>query len=406
MKNDIDIYEIAVERIRRTDCKVFLSVRMNDAHYTDDPAINSSFAVKEGFRHTIDRNGLNLDFSQKAVRNHYYSYIEELLQKYDVDGIETDWLRYPDVLPREKCADLNIISDFMKNVRNLIFEYNEDGFLAARILPTEQENLNKGFDACGWVADGSVDILTIENFYIPTNFELPVSEWKEIIGKRNANGNSFCLFCGSDWAVSCVQGYNIAMTPALVRGFSDTCSQSGADGVYLFNYFEENDTSSFEFVSDGDCGGFIRNCFYERLNAAKNFNALPRRYVHIGNTNQRYPIVLCRNECYEFFKTIKSHFKKCKVVIGVNSDIQISVYANDRYLGILNKEVVCKGFEYIPETAIGKDNHFIYALTQAAPVVFSVYLPNDIILNDNFCVKIQNHNCNEIKILWIEIVCE
>ena len=406
LQKQIDVYKIAIERIKKTKCRVFLSVRMNDAHYTDNVAINSNFAIKNGCLHTIGRDGVNLDYSQEAVRNYYYAYIKELLQTYQVDGIELDWLRYPDILPDEKRSNLDIISGYMKRIHKLLNDYNENACLAVRLLPTVEENLSKGFDACGWIADGVADMLTIENFYIPTNFELPVSDWKQNIEKKNTSGNPYYLFCGSDWGVSCVSQYNIAMSPALVRGFSETCYRNGSDGIYLFNFFEENDTSSFEFLLQGHNQGILRNCFLERMKAVKDFKKLPRRYVHVGNSNQRYPIFLRPNESYAFKKKIDNPFEKCKIIIGTSKETQLSIYANNCLLNEFQKETVCGGFEYVPETEIGKNNHFIYALTQAAPFVYSAYLPNNILKNNTLSVEIKNKFCDNLEILWIEIVCE
>ncbi len=406
LKNGIDIYKFAIERIRQTDCRVFLSVRMNDAHYTDNIAVNSSFALKNGCVHTTARDGKNLDYSQEAVRNYYYSYIKELLETYDFDGIELDFLRYPSVLPYEKRSDFSIISDYMKKVRGLVDAYDKNVSLAVRILPTEEENLAKGFDACAWVADGSVNMITIENFYIPTNYELPVSEWKKSILKRNLNNNSYCLFCGSDWAVSCVDKYSIAMTPALVRGFTEACLAKGADGVYLFNFFEENDTSSFEFVPDDNGSAHLENCFLERIKASKQPQGLPRRYVHIGNSNRRYPISLGSGEAYTFTKTITGNFERCKIVIGCDMDVPLSVYVNDQLIPTLQKELVFTGFEYIPGSDIGKNNDFIYAVTQAAPFVSSGYLPLVAEEKETLKMKIENNICQDVNLLWIEILCE
>ena len=405
LKNGIDVYKFAIDRIRQTACRVFLSVRMNDAHYTDNVAINSSFALKNNYAHTTARDGVNLDYSQEAVRNYYYSYIKELLEIYDFDGIELDWLRYPSVLPYEKRSDFSIISDYMKKVREVVDTYNKDASLAVRLLPTEEENLAKGFDACSWIADGSVDMITIENFYIPTNYELPVTEWKERILNKNLNNNSYCLLCGSDWAVSCVNNYNIAMTPALVRGFADVCLDSGADGVYLFNYFEENDTSSFELVTD-DCGAHLENCFLERIKASKQPQCLPRKYVHIGNSNKRYPMPLGRGEAYTFTKTINSHFGRCRSIIGCDKDVPLSVYVNGRSAYGVRKEPVYQDFEYIPSEEIGKKNHFIYAVTQAAPFVRSWRLPLAVTEKEDLRIKIENNLCDDVNLLWIEIVCE
>ena len=405
LKNGIDIYKAAISRIRQTKCRVFLSVRMNDAHYIDDPAINSSFAIKNGGEHTINHDGKYLDYSQKAVQNYYYLYIEELLSNYQVDGIELDWLRYPSVLPFQKRSDYHILNDYMAKIRHLIHKYDPRAALAVRVWSTEEKNLGYGIDVCGWVADGNVDILTVENFYIPTNYELPVAQWRSSIEKRNASNNPYCLLCGADWGVSCMPNYFIAMTPALVRGFADTCLTSGADGVYLFNFFEENDTSSFEFVPDQNGSARLENCFSERLKAAKESESLPRRYVHIGSPEDRYPITLSRNSSYTFVKTIKSPYKKVKCVVGYDKDVALTVYANNRLVGSFRKEPVCLGFEYISQEEISKEHRFIYAVSQAAPFVTSVCFPEDI-AESKLKITIENAFCDEVKLLWLELVCE
>jgi len=406
LKNGIDIYQAAIDRIRQTKCRVFLSVRMNDAHYINDPAINSSFTMKNGGEHTIVKDGKYLDYSQEAVQNYYYLYIEELLGRYAVDGIEVDWLRYPTVLPPQKRTDYHIINDYMKRLRRLMGAQDRAVDLAVRVSATEEKNLGYGLDVCGWVADGSVDIITIENFYIPTNFEPPIAQWRSSIEKRNAKNNPYCLLCGSDWGVSCVSNYYFAMTPALVRGFADTCLSGGADGVYLFNFFEENDTSSFELVCDQHGAVRLENCFLERVKAAKDSAHLPRRYVHIGSAEDRYPITLGRNASYSFAKAINTPYQTIKCMIGCDRDVPLAVYANGRLVDSFKKEPVFPGFEYISEEDIAKEHTFIYALTQAAPFVTSVSLPFDAGERCEVEIKIENPHSDAVKLLWLELVCE
>ena len=406
LENGIDVYKIAIECIRRTSCRVFLSVRMNDGHYTDNPAVNSSFAMKNGAENTIQKDGEYLDFSLTAVQNYYYAYVEELLSKYAPDGIELDWLRFPTVLPEDKRADISIITRYMKKVRAILDRRNENVSLAVRMLPTETENLACGFDACGWIADGIVDILTIENFYIPTNFELPVLAWRDSIEKKNTAHHAYRLLCGSDWGVSCVARYSVAITPAYVRGFAETCLAQGADGVYLFNFFEENDTSSFAFVVDEN-GAHLENCFSERIKAAKHPQDLPRRYVHIGDSaKKRYPISLSAGETYAFEKTINAPFNTCKLLIGCATDAPFSVCLNDRTVRAVEKQSVFEGFEYVPPSEIGKKSHFIYALSQAAPLVSVVTLPVNALERGSFCIKIRNDAGETLQILWLELLCE
>lgn len=129
-------------------------------------------------------------------------YAKELLETYSVDGIALDWLRHPTVLPPGHRSNFHILSDYMKTIRALLDRYNKHLHLAVRVLPNEQDNLQNGVDVCEWIADGSADVITIENFYIPTNYELPISQWKSSIQKRNTANNNYVLLCSSDWAVS------------------------------------------------------------------------------------------------------------------------------------------------------------------------------------------------------------
>jgi hypothetical protein len=221
--------------------------------------------MKNGGEYTLGKDGVALDFSLEPVQNHFYQYVEELLERYAVDGIELDWLRNPTGLPEACRSDFSILNGFMERIRNLMNTRDDKLSLAVRVPPNEKDNLCNGIDVCQWIADGIVDVFTIENFYIPTNYELPVLEWRNSIQKRNISNRSYLLLCGSDWGVSCVQNYHLATTPALVRGFAEVCNAKGADGIYLFNLFEEVGTSAWEFTIDTNSDVRLQNCFLERL---------------------------------------------------------------------------------------------------------------------------------------------
>ena len=274
-QDGIDVFEFLVDEIKKSNAKVYFSLRMNDGHCTSNPSINSTFAMKNNGANTIDKNGVELDYSLKVVQNYFTEYIKELLNKYDVDGIELDWIRHPKILPESKRSDLSIMTNYMKNIRKLLDGKNKNLGLAVRVLTNEKDNITNGVDVSGWVADGCVNLVTIENFYIPTNFEMPISSWRESISKRNVNNNPYLLLCGSDWAVSCVPYYNFTMSPALVRGFANECLNKGADGVYLFNFFEDGADSSYELALDENNNAYLKNFFFERIKAGKEPNLLP-----------------------------------------------------------------------------------------------------------------------------------
>ena len=401
MKQGIDIFKIATRYVHGAGKRVFLSIRMNDAHYADNPAINSSFSFKNGCEHTIDRDGKFFDFSQPAVQNYYSAYLEELVNNYKADGVELDWLRYPTVLPEGLRGDLSILTEYMKKLRRIIRRSNPNASIAVRVLAEEQQNLEYGLDAAGWVADGLVDQLTVENSYVPANFEIPVSAWRESIAKKSAKPHPYCLLCGTDWAVSCVKNYNVPMNPELVRGFVHECRDRGTDGIYLFNFFEEINKRSLMLTCDENGKPHLEDCFYERMHAANNPDGLPRRCVNIGASTKRYPIAIEAGESYTFSRTVTPPFARCKLVIGTDLDADIDVSVNGCTLEKMQENEVYQGFEYVPVEHV-EGMHAIHAITQAAPVVRSAYLPIEANKKSDVAVEIKNNTNSAVKLLWIE----
>lgn len=402
MKQGIDVFKIATRYVHQMGKRVFLSVRMNDSHYADNPAINSSFSFQNDCEHTLDRRGQLFDFSQAAVQNYYYAYIEELMEHYGTDGIELDWLRYPTVLPEALRTDTSILSDYMKRLHRMIKRHNPDASIAVRVLAEEQQTLAYGLDAAGWVAEGLVDQLTVENSYVPANFEIPVSDWRGSIAKKSATPHHYTLLCGTDWAVSCVKGYFLTMNPALVRGFVHTCLERGADGIYLFNFFEEINNRSLELIVDKDGNPTLEDCFLARMHAANDPNALPRRCVHIGADNKRYPISLGAGECYSFAWQITPPFARCKLILGLDADVSVDVRVNGARLHGMEEMAVPKGFEYVPASRI-ENTHSIHAITQAAPIVRVGYLPCEPNESVGLTVEIENKTDTPAHLLWIEL---
>lgn len=84
----------------------------------------------------------------------------------------------------------------------------------------------------------------------------------------------------------------------------------------------------------------------------------------------------------------------------------LSVCVNGHSAHEFCKEPVHKGFEYIPVDEIGEKNHFIYAITQAAPFVRSWRLPLSVTEKEDIRIQIENNLCDDVDLLWIEIVCE
>ena len=97
----IDPYALWIARSRSHGISPWLSMRMNDVHYVDEPEhpIHDRFwkAYPE-YRRNPEHdpyNGQCLDYGVSEVRTYQLAYVQELLSRYDMDGFELDWMRNP-----------------------------------------------------------------------------------------------------------------------------------------------------------------------------------------------------------------------------------------------------------------------------------------------------------------------
>lgn len=403
LREQIDVFKTAVEVIRAAGCKVYFSVRMNDGHFTDDPSINSSRSFDLGGRYTVVKDGfIFFDYSQKPIQNYVGSYIRELATNYDLDGIELDWLRHPIVLPESKYSDLEILNTYMADIRNMLREIRPNMGLAVRVLANEKAGLGLGMDGAAWIARGYADILTISNFHTPTNFEMPVNQWRTSIQSKNTDNRPYTLLCGCDWGASCVYGRTIPLTPAMVRAFCNDCYQKRTDGIYLFNFMEEDAPSSWELTEDAQGRPQLKKCFMERIMAVYHPQDLPRRYPYVGYTNRRYPIPVPKKEAYAFSMHANKPFGKCKLVIAYDTDADFTVSVNGCENIPMKRQIVHPGYEY-EENFVFQGDPIVHAVSQVAPFVAAADLPPAALAAEDFQIRLNNESNRDTKLLWAEL---
>ena len=261
IERKIDVIDMVIGMTHDYEAEAWLSVRMNDHHFFDDPGFNSLFSYKYAEQVGVNHSRTYLDFSKTAVQNYYKAYITELCEKYDIDGIELDFLRSCPIMTNVNEENRQTLNRFVQEIRNIIDQFSEkrgkEIRLSARVYPEEQMNLDYGVDAAQWIADGSISTLVVEGWYIPTYYHIPVHNWRESIDARNTQNYPYSLLCGADWAVRCdsraKEGYIMWLTLEQLKGFASSAYESGADGIYFFNHFNPNsDAGAITYYIDED----------------------------------------------------------------------------------------------------------------------------------------------------------
>ncbi len=244
---DTDQFGVANDVFREIGINTWISFRMNDCHGRNDAAsqLMSDFFYKNPqFRRCPDYRGVNdywrnaYDFKHQEIRDMWLAYIDEALYRYDVYGIELDWLREPFVFaPGEEAAGVPILNQFVRDVAAIVEKYEElydhDIKLGIRVASDLQTNLNFGLDVKTWVEDGIIDMLCPSGRYATTDSTIPMAEWKELIGERDIV-LAPCIETNIKSYPSSGSGNHTLETYC---GYAAMLYEQGADKIYLYNYY-------------------------------------------------------------------------------------------------------------------------------------------------------------------------
>ena len=235
----IDPYGMFLKALRESGKETFITLRMNDVHDPDDPnhrnvpafrlehpeMIVDPDAVGRG---TSDWKCWALDYTWPEVRAYKLSIIRELVELYDVDGLQLDWMRFPRHLsgtPGEVWAKRSLLTEFTAGVRHIIRGSGKDMKLAARVPPSVAGCRYVGLDIGAWVHHGLVDFITACSFLV-TDFAMPLRAMRE-----EMNSESVPLYAGFD--LPHATQYH---SPESLRGAAAGLYGCGADGIYVFNF--------------------------------------------------------------------------------------------------------------------------------------------------------------------------
>lgn len=245
----LDPYTIWIARARERGLSPWLSMRMNDVHSVDDPGsfMHSTFWRTHPELRRVPGGPVQpwvnqaLNYAHAAVRAHQLDFIRELLERYDPDGLELDWMRFGHHLtPGREHAERGLLTDFVREVRALLNDWaTRRGHplrLGVRVPAHPEAAAGLGLDAVAWAHANLIDLLVPCPFWSTSDFDIPVERWRERLGAVAAR---VTIAPGLEHnARAWPAGKSVANDLASARGFAATAWHRGADGLYLFNWMD------------------------------------------------------------------------------------------------------------------------------------------------------------------------
>lgn len=231
-----------IQRCRHHGISPWISLRMNDVHENhnlDHPFHSALWRKPELFRQgDTGHFARALDYAHAEVREHYRALIVETLERYDVEGLELDFLREPYLFSKGKEAEgRQILTDWLRSIRALVDDAakrsGHEVKLGVRVPSDPETALGLGFDAPTWAEEGLVDLVTVAPRWSTLQFDMPMEKWREMLGER------VTLAGGLEVSYSPSPGTpSRRVTPEEANGAALAILSGGADAVYLFNFFQ------------------------------------------------------------------------------------------------------------------------------------------------------------------------
>jgi hypothetical protein len=195
---------LTLDRAKEKGLETFITFRPNEVHCVEDPdSIVLSRFWKDHPQYHIGTPGDplpplyteimgtaspivhtwipgGLDFAEPEVREMTLAQIRELCERYDLDGLDMDFQRFP-VYFRfgQEDAGIPIMTEFMRQVRATTNEVGEKRgrpmLLSVRTMSKMYQNNGIGIDPVAWAKEGLFDFVIVSH-YLRNEYELPIAE--------------------------------------------------------------------------------------------------------------------------------------------------------------------------------------------------------------------------------------
>ncbi len=252
----LDPPKVLAEGAHRRGMKFLPSFRLNDVH---------GHFPHEGLYGSFRRDhpewiiGVkSMDFAVDEVREHILSVARELVEGYDIDGIDIDFMRAPLYFRDDQVkANTPLMTDLVRQIRSFLDAASRERgrrlLLSARvpmrigdgrIINNKVDGQDKGHDATeclgvgldvpAWIREGLIDMVCPMDFYY--------LKWPQMIEQMESWRR---LTDGSDCGLyptlhgPFLDGYSVPyLCSASYRGAAHSFYERGADGIAIYNVWD------------------------------------------------------------------------------------------------------------------------------------------------------------------------
>ncbi len=243
-KHGIDIYATWVDRCRQVGFNPWFSLRMNDCH----PGSKNTTDSDKDFVVKAMTNGWMIgeeygyyagcfDYSHKEVRDHYLTYIKEQVGRYDIYGLELDFLREYHCfkyLTADMAECRKIMTGFVREVKAILLDAEKIHGHKIKLmirLPRDIEHcLYYGFEPMAMASEGLLDVVVTSPRFSSSDSGINVDEWREALPGVE-------IVPGIEAALGIIDGKFVDTSKEIALGLAANYLSYDPEGLYFFNHF-------------------------------------------------------------------------------------------------------------------------------------------------------------------------
>ncbi|MBR1588084.1 MAG: hypothetical protein IJ658_07145 [Kiritimatiellae bacterium] len=252
----IDPYQVWIRCARAKSVSPWMTMRMNDVHFctTSNYFRNTTFwktrpdlrCVPEATKGKWEQ--FCFDYSHTEVRAYHMAMVRELLERYDIDGLELDWLRFAWYFkPGENRRNAHFLTDFVREARACADAIGDRRgrriLLGARVPTLPAACAMHGMDVDAWAGERLIDWLVVCNNHMCADYAIPYLDWRHRLAPLHPG---LVILPGTDHKITiggtalyagapASRGTEEYVEPAALRGWAEALIAQGAPGFYLFN---------------------------------------------------------------------------------------------------------------------------------------------------------------------------
>ena len=241
--------EVYIDEAHKQNMEFIAGFRMNDRHghnaeFFEELSEEHPEWILKGFRPSSARTtdprsyeiGCALDYSQDGVRDWLFSIMEEVANRFDIDGMEFNYTRMPQCFPEDKAEQSHaIMTAFVRRVRAMLDDAGRKKgrklLLGVRMTQHLEGCRKLGLDIPTWIREKLVDYIAPGDIGF-TDFNAKYEEFVRVAREYD---------CYVYPQVQVMLGYTYRprlQSPDEYRAALLNFYGAGADGFSTQNYFE------------------------------------------------------------------------------------------------------------------------------------------------------------------------